>query len=162
EALVVVVPLPGAEADRGRIEIVEAPAAPELFLVDPVAPFDLAVLLGVARLDVPIPDPEGLNGQGEGERKLLPVVALKLPDPEGKGAGRPRLRTRGSNSGAIDDRAARPEARAAVPEWRRAPGTRHQQGGESAHPGGRHRDGLVLVAVSAAQPPEQMVSGALR
>src|SRR5438034_1133309 len=37
----------------------------------------------------------------------------------------------------------------AVPEWRREPGTRDQQGGESAHPGGRHRDGLVLVAVSA-------------
>ena len=39
---------------------------------------------------------------------------------------------------------------------------RDQQGGESAHPGGRHRDGLGLVAVSAAQPPEPMVSGALR
>src|SRR5437867_6204344 len=50
----------------------------------------------------------------------------------------------------------------AVPEWRRAPGTRDQQGGESAHPGGRHRAGLGLVAVSAAQPPEPMVSGALR
>ena len=50
----------------------------------------------------------------------------------------------------------------AVPEWRRAPGTRDQQGGKSAYPGGRHRDGLVLVAVSAAQPPEPMVSGALR
>src|SRR5207245_4003878 len=46
--------------------------------------------------------------------------------------------------------------------WRRAPGTRDQQGGESAHPGGRHRAGLGLVAVSAAQPPEPMVSGAVR
>ena len=43
-----------------------------------------------------------------------------------------------------------------------SPGTRDQQGGESAHPGGRHRDGLVLVAVSAAEPPEPLVSGALR
>src|SRR3989449_228267 len=50
----------------------------------------------------------------------------------------------------------------AVPEWRREPGTRDQQGGESAHPGGRRRDGLVLVAVSAAEPPEPMVSGAVR
>jgi hypothetical protein len=50
----------------------------------------------------------------------------------------------------------------AVPEWRREPGTRDQQGGESAHPGGRHRDGLVLVAVSAPEPPELLVSGAIR
>src|SRR5437667_86316 len=66
-----------------------------------------------------------------------------VPEPQG---GR-------SSSGAHAD---------AVPEWRRAPGTRDQQGGESAHPGGRYRDGLGLVAVSAAQPPEPMVSGALR
>ena len=50
----------------------------------------------------------------------------------------------------------------AVPEWRRAPGTRDQPGGESAHSGGRQRDGLGLVAVSAAEPPEPMVSGAVR
>src|SRR5207249_11068521 len=50
----------------------------------------------------------------------------------------------------------------AIPEWRRAPRTRDQEGGESAHPGGRHRAGVGLVAVSAAQPPEPMVSGALR
>src|SRR5512132_3825892 len=50
----------------------------------------------------------------------------------------------------------------AVPEWRWEPGTRDQQGGESAHPGGRHRDGLGLVAVSAAEPPELLVSGAVR
>src|SRR4029434_7476506 len=50
----------------------------------------------------------------------------------------------------------------AVPEWRWEPGTRDQQGGESTYPGGRHRDGLVLVAVSAPEPPELLVSGAIR
>src|SRR5437870_5262367 len=50
----------------------------------------------------------------------------------------------------------------AVPKWRRTSGTRDQQGGKSAHPGSRHRAGLVLVAVSAAEPPEPMVSGAVR
>src|SRR4029453_13910217 len=50
----------------------------------------------------------------------------------------------------------------AVPEWGRAPGTRGEQGGGAAPPGGRHRDGLGLVAVSAAQPPELLVSGAVR
>jgi hypothetical protein len=75
---------PGAQTDSGRIEVIEAPAPPELFLIDPVAAFDLAVLLGTPRLDVPVPDPQGLHGQRECEGELLPVVALQLPDPEEK------------------------------------------------------------------------------
>ena len=84
ETLVVVVSLPDAETNSGRIEIVEAPPAPELFLVDPVAPFDLAVLLGAPRLEVAMPDPQRLHGDRESEGKLLPVVALQLSDSEGE------------------------------------------------------------------------------
>src|SRR5262249_32884688 len=49
-----------------------------------------------------------------------------------------------------------------VPEWRRQPGTRDQQGGESPHPGGCRREGLGLVALSAAEPPEPLVSSAVQ
>jgi hypothetical protein len=76
EALVIVVSLPGAEANHGRIEIVEAPASPELFLVDPVTPFDLAVLLRAARLDVPMPDRPILHGKREGKRKCSPSAEM--------------------------------------------------------------------------------------
>jgi hypothetical protein len=84
EALAVVVLLPGAEADSGRLEIVEAPPAPERFLVDPMSTSDLPVLLGVPGRDVPMLDPQRLGGQSECERELVPVVALQLPDPERK------------------------------------------------------------------------------
>jgi hypothetical protein len=67
------------EAYCGGIEILEAPAAPELFLVDSVATFELAVLLRAPRLDVPMPDAQRLHGQDEGERELLAVVAPQLP-----------------------------------------------------------------------------------
>jgi hypothetical protein len=72
----IVVPLPGAEVNGGRLEIVEAPASPELFLVDPLTPFDLAVLLRPMGLDVPMPGSQILDGKREGKGKLLPVVAL--------------------------------------------------------------------------------------
>ena len=86
---------------------------------------------------------------------------------EGSGAGRcwlssfnlvsPKARKRGA-----DGRGGRGAHTDAVPEWRWEPGTRDQQGGESTHSGGRHRDGLVLVAVSATEPSELLVSGAIR
>ncbi len=69
---------------RQRVSKCRSAGGPELFLVDPVAPFDLAVLLGAAGLDVPMSDPHGLNGDREGERKLLPLVALQLLDRDGK------------------------------------------------------------------------------
>src|SRR5262245_53053287 len=84
ETLMVVVPLPGAEADGGRVEIIKPLASPEFFLIDPVATLDLAVLLGTPWLDVAVPDPQRLNGQREAEWKLVPVVALELADLEGK------------------------------------------------------------------------------
>ena len=80
----VVVPLPDSEPNNSRIEIVEAPPTPELLLIDSVAAFDLAVLLGAPRLDVAVPNPKRFDGEGEGERELLPVVALELADPEWK------------------------------------------------------------------------------
>src|SRR5437899_901843 len=79
-----------------------------------------------------------------GEQKVWSVVRVAtVPQPQGgRGGG-------GAHAHA-------------VPEWRRTPGTRDQQGGESAHPGGRHRAGLGLVTVSAAEPSEPLVSGAVR
>jgi hypothetical protein len=74
EAIVVVVGFPGAQAHRGRIEILELLPAPELLLIDAVAAFDLAVLLGAPRLDVPVPDAQGLDRQGEREREFVAVV----------------------------------------------------------------------------------------
>ena len=66
--------LPPAQADGSRIEIGELLAPPELLLVDPMTALDLAVLLRAARLDVAMPDPEGLHGQGKGKGELMPVV----------------------------------------------------------------------------------------
>jgi methyl-accepting chemotaxis protein len=47
---------------------------PELLLVDPMTALDLAVLLRAARLDVAMPDPEGLHGQRKSKGELMPVV----------------------------------------------------------------------------------------
>jgi len=74
EALVVVVRLPGSQTDRGRLEVIEAAPSPEFLLIDSMTPFDFAVLLRTARLDIPVADPSCLDGEREGERKLLPVV----------------------------------------------------------------------------------------
>ena len=76
--------LPRPKADGGGLEIGESLPPPELLLVDPMTALDLAVLLRAARLDVAMPDPEGLHGQGKGEGELMPVVTLELADPEGK------------------------------------------------------------------------------
>src|SRR5215475_6672000 len=75
---------PGSQPAGGRVEVVEAPAAPELLLIDSVAAFDLAVLLRTSRLDVAMADPQRLHGERKGKRELLPVVALQLPDSEGE------------------------------------------------------------------------------
>jgi len=42
---VVIVGFPRSEAGRGRFEAVEAWASPEFLLIDPMATFDLAVVL---------------------------------------------------------------------------------------------------------------------
>jgi len=80
---VVVVRLPGPQADRGRLEVLEAAPPPEFLLIDAAA-LDLAILLRPARLDVVVADPERLNGEREREGELLPIVALQPTDAEGK------------------------------------------------------------------------------
>jgi hypothetical protein len=84
EALIVVSGLPGTQSSSVGAEIREAVPAPELFLIDPMAPLDFAVLLRAPRPNVPVPDPSGFDPQHEGERELLPVVALQPLDGEGK------------------------------------------------------------------------------
>src|SRR4029453_2156734 len=84
KTLVVVSGFPAPGRDGRFIKIGESLAPPELLLVDPVASFHLAVLLGPPGLDVAVPDPQRLNGEGKGEGELVAVVALYLPDPEGK------------------------------------------------------------------------------
>jgi hypothetical protein len=53
--------------------------APELLVVDPVAALHLAVLLGAARLDVPVPDAPALDREDEAERELGTAIGLDLP-----------------------------------------------------------------------------------
>ena len=80
--IVVVGPLPSTER-RGRlVEIGELVPPPKLFLVDAVAAFDLAVLLGPPWADVTVSDPGGFDAEDELERKLLSVVALQFSDGE--------------------------------------------------------------------------------
>ena len=74
EALVVVSGLPRPKADGGGLEIGESLPPPELLLIDPMTALDLAVLLRAARLDVAMPDPEGLHGQRKSQGELMPVV----------------------------------------------------------------------------------------
>lgn len=82
KAFVVVDALPLAEMRLGLVQRRELMAAPELFVIDAVAGFDLATLLGPARLDVAVANAVGLDGEAEGQRKLCPVVALELPNRE--------------------------------------------------------------------------------
>ena len=89
EAFVVVPGLPVSKGGRGDLKVREALAPPELLLVDPMAPLDLAVLLRAPGPDVPVPDPGSFDAQYEGERELLPVVALQPLD--GKREGLPEL-----------------------------------------------------------------------
>jgi len=49
-------------------------ASPELFLVNPMTAFDLAVLLGPARSDIPMANTRRLYGQRERQRELGSVV----------------------------------------------------------------------------------------
>ena len=74
ESFVVVLPLPSCERRFGVRDGVEVVLAPELFAVNPVTAFDLPILLGPARFDVPMFDAGGFHGQLEGDRKLRPVV----------------------------------------------------------------------------------------
>jgi hypothetical protein len=58
---------------RQRVSKCRSAGGPELFLVDPVPPFDLAVLLGAAGLDVPMSDPHGLNGAAKANENSCPL-----------------------------------------------------------------------------------------
>jgi hypothetical protein len=69
---------PGGEGDAGNLEVLAGIAAPELFLVDAMAAFDLAVLLRTLRADVAHPHAQLLAGQVDDERELGPVVDLEL------------------------------------------------------------------------------------
>ena len=61
-------------------------APPELLAVDPVAPFDFAVLLGAAGLDVPQGHARRLDRERKRQGKLGAVVALDPSDGERKDA----------------------------------------------------------------------------
>src|SRR5947209_9716457 len=76
EPLLVIDALPLTQLGRGSLEVLEALAAPELLLVDPVAAFHLAVLFRTPRADVAMPDPAALYREDEGERELRAVIGL--------------------------------------------------------------------------------------
>jgi hypothetical protein len=61
EAFIVVPGLPASKGDRVCLEVREALPAPELLLIDPMAPFDFAVLLWPAGPDVAV---AGVRGRG--------------------------------------------------------------------------------------------------
>src|SRR4030095_6001025 len=67
EAFIVVPGLPAPKGGSGRLEAREPLSAPELLLIDPMAPLDFAVLLRPAGPNVPVPDPGGFDPQDEGE-----------------------------------------------------------------------------------------------
>jgi len=68
-------------------------AAPVLFVVDPMAPVEFAVLLRAPGPNVPVPDFGDFDPQHEGEGELLPVVTLQALDREREGP--PLLRKEG-------------------------------------------------------------------
>ena len=74
EALEVVDALPVPERGRRLIERIEGITRPELLVVDPMATFDLAVLIRPPRLDVSEFDASLLHGQREREGELGAVV----------------------------------------------------------------------------------------
>src|SRR6266536_1215018 len=84
EPLRVVARLPRTEGARGFGEGAEGGAAPELLVVDAVAAFDFAVLLGAPRLDVPVSEAGELDGQHKVEREFGAVIGLHLLDREGQ------------------------------------------------------------------------------
>jgi hypothetical protein len=63
----------------------KALTAPELLLIDPMAPLDFAVLLGPSGPNVSMPDPSGFDPQHKGEGEFLPVVTLQPLDGEREG-----------------------------------------------------------------------------
>ena len=85
EAFIVVLALPAPKGGSGHLEVREALPAPELLLIDPMAPLDFAVLLGPAGPNVSMADPGGLDPQHKGEGELLPVVTLQALDGEREG-----------------------------------------------------------------------------
>src|SRR5712664_122848 len=85
EAFIGVPGLPAPQGGGGRLEVREALPAPELLLIDPMAPFDLAVLLGPAGSDIPMADPGGFDPQHKGEGELLAVITLQALDGEREG-----------------------------------------------------------------------------
>ena len=82
ESIEVVGPLPPEQRLRRHIERGEGVAGPELLVVDTVAAFDLAVLLGASGLDVPVTNTSLLDGQREGQREFGTVVALQPANRE--------------------------------------------------------------------------------
>src|SRR6266852_508110 len=85
EAFIVVPGLPAPQGGGRRLEVREALPAPELLLIDPMAPFDLAVLLRPAGSDIPVADPGGFDPQHKGEGELLAVITLQALDGEREG-----------------------------------------------------------------------------
>jgi hypothetical protein len=80
--------VPGSPVTKGggsRLEVRETLPAPELLLIDPMAPLDFAVLLRPAGPNVPVPDPGGFDPEDKGEGELLPVIALQPLDGEREG-----------------------------------------------------------------------------
>src|SRR6266850_1499285 len=82
EAIEVVSPLPPKQRLRRRIERGEVVARPEFLVVDTVAAFDLAVLLGATGFDVAVANTCLLDGQREGQREFGTVVALQAAHRE--------------------------------------------------------------------------------
>src|SRR5262245_53329977 len=78
EAPFVVLALPGPQPDGRGLERREAGPPPELFGIDPVTAFHLAVLVRSPRLDVAVTNAPPLDGQQEGERELGASVSLQL------------------------------------------------------------------------------------
>jgi hypothetical protein len=74
------VTLPGSETDGGGIEVLESVAPPEFFLVDSMAPLDLAVLLWAPRLDVAmrIPSASTARAKAKGNSCALSHWSLRI------------------------------------------------------------------------------------
>src|SRR5258705_11128891 len=82
EAFIVVPGLPAPQGGGRRLEVREAVPAPALLLIDPMAPFDLAVLLRPAGSDIPVADPGGFDPQHKGEGGILAVVTRPARERE--------------------------------------------------------------------------------
>src|SRR5262245_50846202 len=84
EELDIVRALPAVKRDDRGVEIEEALAVPELFVVDAVAALDLAVLLRSSRLGVAMRDPGLFERENKVQRELSVVVRLHLADRKGE------------------------------------------------------------------------------